>query len=177
MISPRHDWILPEPYLDPPSFTGFGRPVATLLARRGFRDDAGLRSFLDAGADALHDVSLMADADVALDRLERAVDRGEQIAIWGDYDADGMTAIAIWMIAMRALGVDAFRYVPSRLAEGYGLSVAGLEQLAASGVTLVMTCDCGVSNAAEVEVARGLGIDVIVTDHHVPPAVLPRAVA
>lgn len=177
MIAPRHTWILPEPHLDPPSFTGFGRPVATLLARRGFVDDAGLRAFLDAGADALHDISLMADADLALDRLELALDRGERIAIWGDYDADGMTAIAIWMVAMRALGVDALRYVPSRLAEGYGLSAAGLAELSRSGATLVMTCDCGVSNVEEVEIARDLGIDVIVTDHHVPPPALPRAVA
>lgn len=177
MIAPRQNWILPEPFPDPPSFTGFGRPVATLLARRGFRDDAGLRAFLNAGADALHDVFLMADADAALDRLELALDDGERIAIWGDYDADGMTAIAIWMLALRALGVDALRYVPSRLAEGYGLSAHGLEELSRRGVTLVMTCDCGVSNASEVEVARSLGIEVIVTDHHVPPAFLPRAVA
>jgi single-stranded-DNA-specific exonuclease len=177
VIPPRHDWILPEPRLDPPAFAGFGLPVATLLSRRGFRDDAGLAAFLNAGAEALHDVTLMADASRALDRLAAALDAGERIAIWGDYDADGMTAIAIWMIALRALGADALRYVPSRLAEGYGLSETGLRELHERGATLVMTCDCGVSNASEVEVARALGMDVIVTDHHVPPAELPRAVA
>ena len=177
VIPPSLEWLLPEPVPDPPAFTGFGRPVATMLARRGFRDDTQLRAFLDAGAGALHDLSRMADAEIALDRVARSVDTGERIAIWGDYDADGMTAIVIWVTALRRLGADPVRYVPSRLAEGYGLSAAGLRELAGRGVGLVITCDCGVSNATEVELARGLGLDVVVTDHHLPPAELPRAVA
>jgi single-stranded-DNA-specific exonuclease len=177
VIPPRLDWLLPEPLFDPPAFSGFGLPLATLLARRGFADDEGLRRFLEAGSASLHDVSLMTDADAALARLELAIERGELIAVWGDYDADGMTAIAVWMVALRALGVPALRYVPSRLAEGYGLSQAGLEELSRRGARVVMTCDCGVSNVDEVELARSMGIDVIVTDHHVPPAVLPRAIA
>lgn len=177
MIAPRLEWLLPEPLLDPPAFAGFGRPVATLLARRGFRDDDGLRSFLEAGEPGLHDASLMADADVALARIERALAAGERIAIWGDYDADGMTAVAVWSIALRAVGAEAARHVPSRLAEGYGLSRAGLERLAAAGVGLVITCDCGVVNVAEVEDARRLGMDVIVTDHHLPSGPLPNALA
>lgn len=177
MIAPSLEWLLPEPVPEPPSFAGFGRPVATLLARRGFRDDAQLRAFLDAGAGALHELSRMADADRALDRIDAAVQRGERVAIWGDYDADGMTAIVVWVLALRRLGAEPVRYVPSRLSEGYGLSAAGLRDLAGRDVRLVVTCDCGVSNAAEVEVARQLGIDVVVTDHHLPPAALPRAVA
>ncbi len=177
MILPRLDWLLPEPRLQPPAFAGFGQPVATLLARRGFVDDAQLSRFLNAGLEALHDVSLMADATVALDRIEAAIAAGERIAIWGDYDADGMTAVVVWVVALRALGVEAVRYVPSRLAEGYGLSSAGLQHLAADGVRLVITCDCGIRNVAEVEEARALGIDVIVTDHHLPGPDLPRAVA
>ncbi len=177
MIEPRLEWHLPEPLLDPPAFAGFGRPVATLLGRRGFRDDAQLTAFLEAGMAGLHDASLMADADVALQRLERALDAGERIAIWGDYDADGMTAVVVWAIALRALGAEAVRHVPSRLAEGYGLSAAGLRRLAGAGVSLIVTCDCGIANASEVEIARGLGLDVIVTDHHLPSGALPRAVA
>ena len=177
MIAPRLEWLLPEPVAEPPTFTGFGRPVATLLARRGFVDDDGLQRFLGAGAGALHDLSRMADADRALDRIDAAIGAGERIGIWGDYDADGMTAIVVWVSALCRLGVDPVRYVPSRLAEGYGLSVAGLRELAARGVTLIVTCDCGVGNLAEVEVARSLGVDVVVTDHHLPPPVLPRAVA
>ncbi|HYN64517.1 MAG TPA: single-stranded-DNA-specific exonuclease RecJ [Candidatus Limnocylindrales bacterium] len=177
MIGPRVEWHLPEPLLDPPTFAGFDRPVATLLARRGFRDDAQLTAFLEAGMGSLHDASLMADADVALARLERALDHGERVAIWGDYDADGMTAVVVWSIALRALGAEAVRHVPSRLAEGYGLSNEGLDRLAAAGVTLVVTCDCGVVNAAEVEHATSIGLDVIITDHHLPSGDLPRAVA
>lgn len=177
MIVPSLEWLLPEPVPEPPAFAGFGRPVATLLARRGFTDDDGLQRFLQAGAGALHDLSRMADADRALDRIDAAVAGHERIAIWGDYDADGMTAIVVWVTALRRLGVDPVRYVPSRLAEGYGLSADGLRHLAADGVRLVITCDCGISNAAEVEIARELGMEVVVTDHHLPPAELPRAVA
>lgn len=177
MIAPRLNWLLPEPFLDPPTFEGFGRPVATLLARRGFLDDVRLRAFLDAGAGALHDLSRMADADRALDRIDAAVTRGERIAIWGDYDADGMTAIAVWVLALRALGVEPVRHVPSRIADGYGLSIAGLDELRARGVDLVITCDCGIANVAEVAHARSIGLDVIVTDHHLPGATLPDAIA
>ncbi|MGQ0607874.1 MAG: single-stranded-DNA-specific exonuclease RecJ [Chloroflexota bacterium] len=177
MIAPRLEWLLPEPLAEPPAFAGFGRPVSTLLARRGFMDDTGLRAFLQAGGGALHDLSRMADAERALDRIDAALASGERIAIWGDYDADGMTAIVVWVTALRRLGADPTRYVPSRLAEGYGLSESGLRRLADAGVRLVITCDCGVSNGAEVEVARALGLDVVITDHHLPPPVLPRAVA
>jgi single-stranded-DNA-specific exonuclease len=177
VIAPSLEWLLPEPLLDPPAFDGFGRPVATLLARRGFRDQAQLHEFLHAGESQLHDTTLMADADQALDRLEQALDGGERIAIWGDYDADGMTSVAIWSTALRAMGAEAIRHVPSRLAEGYGLSVAGLDRLAAAGVGLVITCDCGVVNVSEVAHARTRGLDVIVTDHHLPSGPLPDAVA
>ena len=177
MIVPSLEWLLPEPLPDPPAFSGFGAPVATLLARRGFRTDDQLRRFLEAGAGALHDLSRMADADRALDRIDAALRSGERIAIWGDYDADGMTAIVVWVTALRRLGADPIRYVPSRLAEGYGLSESGLRDLGSRGVTLVITCDCGVSNALEVEVAAGLGMDVVITDHHLPPPSLPRAAA
>ncbi|RPH37123.1 MAG: hypothetical protein EHM90_00160, partial [Chloroflexi bacterium] len=177
MIRPRFDWLLPPPVDPPPALTGFGAPVATLLFRRGIQTDAAAAAFLHAGSTDLPALDLMTDARAALERIEAAVDRGETIAIWGDYDADGMTAVAIWVLALRRLGVEPIRYVPSRLAEGYGLSVEGLRALAAQGVRLVVTCDCGVGNAAEVAVARELGMDVVVTDHHVPPAVLPDAIA
>jgi single-stranded-DNA-specific exonuclease len=177
VIAPRLDWLLPEPVLAPPVFAGFGAPVATLLARRGFVDDTQLQRFLTAGETSLHDVMEMADADLALARIDRAVAAGERIAIWGDYDADGMTAIVVWVLALRALGVEAMRHVPSRLVDGYGLSIPGLERLREAGVTLVITCDCGVGNVAEVDAAGEMGIDVVVTDHHLPPDVLPRAIA
>jgi single-stranded-DNA-specific exonuclease len=177
VIGPRLEWRLPEPVVDPPSFAGFDAPIATLLARRGFRTDEELARFLNAGAETMHPVSLMADADLALDRIDRAIAQGERIAIWGDYDADGISAIAVWVLGLRALGVEPGRYVPSRWSEGYGLSRVGLEALAERGVQLVITCDCGIVNVAEVEIGRSLGVDVIVTDHHLPGPMLPRAVA
>jgi single-stranded-DNA-specific exonuclease len=177
MIPPRLEWLLPEPIIDPPALAGFDRPVATLLARRGIHTNGALQRFLAGGAGALHDVSRMADAEVALERIGEAVDRGEPIAIWGDYDADGMTAVAVWVSALRRLGADPHRYIPSRIEEGYGLSVGGLRALCERGTRLVVTCDCGVSNAPEIAAANEMGLDVIVTDHHLPPAELPAAVA
>ncbi|MEX0629967.1 MAG: single-stranded-DNA-specific exonuclease RecJ [Chloroflexota bacterium] len=177
MIQPRFEWLLPPPLEHPPLLTGFGAAVATLLARRGFWTDADLARFLNAGAADLAPLELMTDALAALDRIDAAVQSREPIAIWGDYDADGMTAVAIWVLALRRLGVEPVRYVPSRLAEGYGLSIDGLRSLAGQGVRLVVTCDCGVGNRVEVQAARELGMDVVVTDHHIPPAVLPAAVA
>jgi single-stranded-DNA-specific exonuclease len=177
MIPPRLTWLLPTPIEPSPLLAGFSPPVATLLARRGILTDADADRFLHAGAQDLPPVGLMTDAERAIERIEQAVEAREPIAIWGDYDADGMTAVAIWVLALRRLAVEPARYVPSRLAEGYGLSVEGLRSLAARGVRLVVTCDCGVGNVAEVAAARELGMDVVVTDHHVPPAVLPDAVA
>ena len=175
MIEPRRPWLLPEPLPEPPRFAGFGPAVATLLARRDIRDQAHLDRFLGAGQ--LHPLTAMADAEEALARIDAAIARGERIAIWGDYDADGMTAVAVWTLALRALGADPVRHVPSRLAEGYGVSVAGLRSLRERGLDLVVTCDCGVASVDEIGEARSLGIDVVVTDHHLPGPVLPAAIA
>ncbi len=177
VIPPRLEWLLPEPIALPPELPGFGAPVATLLARRGITGPAALERFLSASAATLHPIELMADAERALDRIEAAIAAGERIAIWGDYDADGMSAVAVWVLALRALGSDPIRHVPSRLSEGYGLSGSGLAALADRGVGLVITCDCGVTNVAEVEVARSLGLSVIITDHHLPGPALPDAAA
>jgi len=177
MIPPRLEWLLPVPVEVPPELPGFGPAVSTLLARRGIDTPERLARFLGSGPGDLPPLSVMPDAQRALDRIEAALATGESIAIWGDYDADGMTAVAVWVLALRALGVDPVRYVPSRLAEGYGLSAAGLRSLAARGVRLVITCDCGVGAVQEVALAGELGMDVVVTDHHMPGPVLPAAVA
>ena len=176
MIAPRHVWRLPEPLRYPPEHAGFGRPVATLLGRRGIHDRAALEALI-AGSGGLHPVEQMADASRALERIEAALRRRETIAVWGDYDADGMTAVAIWLIALRALGAEPLRHLPSRLGDGYGLSTSGLRALRAEGASLVISCDCGVTNVEEVGAAAEMGVDVIVTDHHLPGATLPAAVA
>lgn len=177
VIPPRLEWLLPEPIAVPPELPGFGAPVATLLARRGVTSPRALERFLSTSETTLHPIELMADAERAMDRIEHAVAAGERIAIWGDYDADGMSAVAVWVLALRALGADPIRYVPSRWSEGYGLSASGLAALADRGVGLVITCDCGVTNVAEVEAARSLGLAVVITDHHLPGPTLPAAAA
>ena len=119
----------------------------------------------------------MADADRALDRIDEALAAGERIAIWGDYDADGMTAIVVWVMPCAASA----RTRSATCRRGWRRATASRSPASDSsppaGVALVITCDCGVSNAAEVEIARALGVDVVITDHHLPPAMLPRAVA
>jgi single-stranded-DNA-specific exonuclease len=177
MIPPRLEWLLPVPIEVPPELPGFGPAVSTLLARRGIDTAERLARFLGTGLEDLPPLSLMPDGERAMDRIEGALTAGESIAIWGDYDADGMTAVAVWVLALRGLGVDPIRYVPSRLAEGYGLSSDGLRSLATRGAKLVITCDCGVGDVPEVALAAELGMDVIVTDHHIPGPVLPAAVA
>jgi single-stranded-DNA-specific exonuclease len=125
----------------------------------------------------LHDAAELMGIDDALGRLEEALDGGEPIAIFGDYDVDGLTGAAILTEALRMVGGQVSTMVPSRLTDGYGLSIAAVEAAAARGVRVLVTVDCGVSNAAEVARASELGMDVIVCDHHELPAVLPQATA
>ena len=108
-------------------------------------------------------------------RLTAARDRGERVMVFGDFDADGLDGLAILVIALRRYGVDVEPYVPSRLEEGHGLSVAAIETAVARGVSVIVTVDCGTSSGPEIALAGGRGIDVIVTDHHRVPADLPPA--
>ncbi|MFN2484745.1 MAG: single-stranded-DNA-specific exonuclease RecJ, partial [Candidatus Limnocylindria bacterium] len=136
-----------------------------------------LDRLLGSGGHQFHPIEQMADAAHALERLETALRRRERIALWGDYDADGMTAVSIWLLALRALGGDPVRHVPSRLGDGYGLSAGGLRALRDAGVSVVVTSDCGVTNVDEVESAARIGVDIVITDHHLPGPRLPAAVA
>ncbi len=148
--------------------------VATILARRGIADPAAARAFLDPAA--YHPASgyEMPGLDRAVARLRRAVEGRERICIWGDFDADGQTSTALFLDALRSLGGDVEFYVPSR-EESHGLNVEGVERLAQSGVQLLVTCDTGVTASEEVELCRGYGVDVIITDHHDLPEDLPKA--
>lgn len=150
--------------------------VAALLYQRGLRSHDQIQAFLSPNTrESIHDPFLLKDMDVAADRVAAAIQNGEQIAVYGDFDADGVTAVALLMQAITAMGGDIQPYIPNRLREGYGLNNVAAEQLAAGGVSLLITVDCGVSNVAEVAHARAHGLDVIVTDHHTPPAELPQA--
>ena len=119
----------------------------------------------------------MADMEPAVERIVRAIENHESVAIWGDYDVDGTTGASVLVCFLREVGASPIYYVPHRIEEGYGLNIAGLKRLRDAGVTLTVTVDCGISNAAEVAEARLFGLDIVVVDHHQPPDELPAAIA
>jgi len=153
------------------------RPAARVLWRRGYRDADSARRFLEAPLEDLHDPLLMKGMPVAVERLRRAISAGERILLYGDYDVDGATSIVLLKKAIEMAGGAAQHYVPDRLTEGYGIRTEVIEQAAAAGVSLVISVDTGIRAAEPVERARALGLDVIVTDHHLPETDLPPAFA
>ena len=151
--------------------------LAGLLARRGVLTAVDLESWFGDPLAGLHDPALLPDAGVLVERLRVARDRGETVQVFGDFDADGLTGLAIMTIALRAYGVPVVPYVPSRLDEGHGLSIAAIDAAVASGAALIVTVDCGSTSGREIEIAAARGVDVIVTDHHRVPPILPPALA
>ncbi len=147
--------------------SGVSPLLARLLANRGLTEGARVDAFLGARlADHLRSPMLFRDMPRAAERVVRAVAQGERIGIYGDYDVDGVSGSAILLRFLRALGADPLLYIPHRLRDGYGLNAAGIRQLAAAGARVVVTVDCGAVSHAEIGLARDLGIDVIVCDHH-----------
>lgn len=156
-----------------------GMPVAAagILWRRGFRDAAGTQAFLDPQIADLHDPFLLRDMDLAVARIGTAVARKETIEIHGDYDVDGVTSTVVLKKALEMIGAEAGWYIPHRLHDGYGMQPAAVEGAAARGVKLIISVDNGIRAGAAIARANELGIDVIVTDHHLPEAELPPALA
>ncbi len=183
MLAPRYRWTFPglrdvsADLLEAGSRRGLGSRAVGLLADRGVRDATELDAWFAEPVDALHDPRLLPDADRLLARLTLARDRGERVMVFGDFDADGLDGLAILVIALRRFGLEVTPYVPSRLDEGHGLSIAALDAAVASGTTVIVTVDCGTTSRDEIAEAVRRGIDVIVTDHHRVPSVLPPAVA
>lgn len=151
--------------------------LAGLLVNRGIRDAADARRFLDPNLSDLHDPFLLLDMGTAVQRLVSAVTRRERICIYGDYDADGLTSVAILAGFLLKLGVDCFYHIPHRIDEGYGLSVEGIRSVADRGARVIVTADCGITSFREADFCAGLGIDLIITDHHTPSAAVPNALA
>jgi len=149
--------------------------LAQLLWNRGVRDAAAAERFLHPERAALHDPWQMAGVDEAVRCIRAAVAAGAPIAIHGDYDADGVTATAVLVEALRQLGARPLFHIPHRARDGYGLSAATVRRLAAQGVRLLLTVDCGITANAEVALAAELGMEVVVTDHHHVPVDLPAA--
>jgi single-stranded-DNA-specific exonuclease len=149
-----------------------------ILFNRGYSTDAQARAFLRAELDIDTDPNQMTGMDVAVRRIQQAIQLAEPIAIYGDYDVDGVTATALLVQTLRALGGNATRYIPNRFDEGYGLNPEALDSLKASGVGLVITVDCGIRSPDEASHARSIGLDLIITDHHQPAeGELPYALA
>lgn len=157
--------------------SGLPALIARLLLVRGIEEDGDIQLFLQPALASLHDPFLMKDMDKAVDRLVQAREKGETIAIFGDYDADGLTATALLTRTFRWLGMPVISYVPDRLNEGYGMSRHGLDLLHRRGAQLVVTVDNGISCNEEVAYAKTLGMDVIITDHHQLGDKLPEALA
>lgn len=153
------------------------REVCRLLARRGHRTPDSARRFLRPRFGHLHPPGLLPDLERAVERIEEALGSGERILVHGDYDADGMTAAALLTRGLETLGADVDAFVPHRTREGYDLGARGLEVADELGAGLIVTADCGVSAVDAVREAGAAGRDVVITDHHRPPARLPDAVA
>lgn len=152
--------------------------LARLLILRGLADAEAARRYLSCSLRTdLPSPFVMADMEAAVERIVRAIQRGELIAIWGDYDVDGTTGASLLVCFLRELGAQTIYYIPHRVEEGYGLNFAGLRRLKENGAGLVVTVDCGISNAPEIDAARAIGLDIVVVDHHQPPEALPAAVA
>jgi single-stranded-DNA-specific exonuclease len=183
VLEPRFRWSFPEDLPIEPDLLsaavehGLAGRMTALLARRGVLGRDDLAAWFAEPIAGLHDPQLLPDADRVVERLGRARDRDERVMVFGDFDADGLDGLAILVIALRRFGVDVEPYVPSRLEEGHGLSVAAVETAVTNGVTLIVTVDCGTSSAPEIALAAARGVDVIVTDHHRVPADLPPAYA
>ena len=150
---------------------------AQILYNRGIESRETAWELLHASEDALHDPFLFAEMDVAVDRVLKAIEEGETIAVFGDFDTDGVTASALLYEALLALRGDAFVHLPHRVRDGHGLNAEAVEAIAESGASVIITVDCGITSGDEVRQAKQLGIDVILTDHHAPMGAPPEAFA
>ncbi len=149
--------------------------IAQILLNRGITSLEDAKYFFRAGLEHLHDPFLMADMQRAVERIQTAVEQKQRILVYGDYDVDGATATAMMILFFRQLGIEVDFYIPHRIREGYGLSKEAIEAIHGKGVDLIIAVDCGITAIDEVAMARTLGMDVIICDHHQPGRVLPEA--
>ena len=182
MINSRYQWEKPtiqnQKAVNELSETfGISKLIAKILVNRGYDTVETANAFLRPEISALYDPFLLHDMDKAIERLFQAIDNGESIVVYGDYDVDGMTSTAIMTWALELMGANVTYFVPSRFSDGYGPNLANYQKLAADGMQLLVTVDNGVSGKAEIAWLMSQGIDVVITDHHELPADLPVATA
>jgi single-stranded-DNA-specific exonuclease len=149
--------------------------VARILINRGIDTPEAVERFFNPAASHLHDPFLMRDMDRAVDRIIQALERRERIAIYGDYDVDGITAASMLYLFLKDLGGDVVPYIPDRQNEGYGISELGILELQKAGASLIVSVDCGITSIKESQFATERGLDLIITDHHEPGASIPEA--
>ena len=183
MIIPTYNWQF-SPQVEDEDFTkiakkaGLGPEVDRLLYSRGVKDQEALSRFLTPTLDDLHDPYLLHDMDKAVERIRRAIEDGEFILIYGDYDADGMTSASIVKESLEQLGAEVAVYLPNRFTDGYGPNASVYKYfIEQQGISLIVTVDNGVAGHEAIDLAQSMGVDVIVTDHHSMPEVLPDAYA
>ncbi len=151
--------------------------VARVLVNRGITDAGDAKTFIERNASSLHSPFLINDMDKAVDRITRAIEAGEKITVYGDYDVDGITSTAVMVSFLKKKGAKIDAYIPDRQNEGYGVNVDAIEKIAKTGTKLIITVDTGITAGEEVNFAKGKGIDIIITDHHECKDVVPEAVA
>ena len=181
MIIPTYNWQF-APQVEDADFTkiakkaGLGPEAARLLFSRGIKDEDSLSRFLAPSLDDLHDPYLLHDMDKAVNRIRRAIEQGEFILVYGDYDADGMTSASILKETLEQLGAECLVYLPNRFTDGYGPNASVYKYfIEQQGISLIVTVDNGVAGHDAIDLAQSMGVDVIVTDHHSLPEVLPDA--
>ena len=151
--------------------------LATILSNRNIVEEKDIELFLNPTRKDFHDPFLITDMEKAVERIIKAIENKENVTIYGDYDVDGITSITVLKSFLNERGLDVNFYIPNRLEEGYGLNNAAIESIAKNKTTLMITVDCGISGIEEIEYAKKLGIETIVTDHHEPGNELPNALA
>ena len=156
---------------------GYPCLVSEVLASRGIETAEQAAAFLEHEQRLTYSPFLMADMDKAVARLQQALAAGERMAVFGDYDVDGITATCILVDYLQSRGADVMHYIPRRIEDGYGLSRDAIENLYRQGARLLITVDCGITGVEEVDFANSLGMDVIITDHHECKETLPHAAA
>jgi len=156
---------------------GLDKTVVTILFNRQIDSPEAIEEFLNPKLSDLQDPFNMFGMEAAIDRILTALRENEKIMVYGDYDVDGITATSLLYLVLNKLGAQVIYYLPNRLVEGYGLSIEGIKEAEAKGISLIVSVDTGVTAVNEVEYARSLGIDCILTDHHEPGEILPKAVA
>lgn len=154
-----------------------GKVTSSLLVSRGIKEEGPAKDFLFPDYKNTFDPFLLRDMDVSVDRIIKAIQNNENIWIFGDYDVDGITSISVLVKFFKSIGIDVNYYIPNRFDEGYGLSKEGIDKIKSSGGNLIITVDCGITSVDLVDYTISLGIDIIVTDHHKPQEMLPKALA